>query len=177
MKRSNRIQQFTCAYLHHRLDYNAVTGEFMWNYYEPKGKWWNSRYANKKAGCISSNGYIDIRLNDIRLAGHIVAWRMTYDEIPFIVDHINHIRHDNRICNLRNATHAESCHNVSLRKDNVSGSRGVSFTKSLNPFRAYITVNCGKQINLGYHSTVEMAKKARDKAEAEYFGEFANILD
>lgn len=57
------------------------------------------------------------------------------------------------------------------RKDrrNTSGRTGVSFMKSKQKWRAYITVD-QRQINLGLFSNFEDACVARESAEMTYFG-------
>lgn len=88
----------------------------------------------------------------------------------YAVDHINHIKYDNRKSNLRICTHRENCLNVPPKSNNTSGYKGIS--KSNNKYRARITIN-GKEISLGRFNTIDEAIKARKEAEEKYFGEYA----
>lgn len=49
------------------------------------------------------NGYIIVMHNGKRTYAHRLAWILTHGSIPdgMVIDHINRIRHDNRLCNLR----------------------------------------------------------------------------
>lgn len=87
------------------------------------------------------------------------------------VDHINGNKLDNRRVNLRLATRQENARNKRAQKNNKCGYKGVS--PSGKKFRASIRIN-KKQIHLGMFATSDAAAHARDKAEKEMFGEFAN---
>lgn len=91
-----------------------------------------------------------------------------------VVDHINHDTLDNRKSNLRVCTHSENMRNMKKPVRNTSGVKGVYFDKSANRWRAEIKVN-GKKTYIGVFEKLDDAKIAREKAEIEYFGEFANI--
>lgn len=56
-------------------------------------------------------------------------------------------------------------------KNNTSGVRGVSYKKENGKYHAYICFK-RKLYNLGYYATLEDAKKARERAEEEVFGNF-----
>lgn len=80
-----------------RLDYDPETGLFTWSQ-SPK----NPRMAGKKAGSVASNGYVMIQVFGKRHLAHRIAWFMTHGQWPsFYIDHVNRIKHDNRIANLR----------------------------------------------------------------------------
>ena len=92
------------------------------------------------------------------------------------IDHINHNGLDCTNLNLRLATDSQNGANrrTVLPSHNSSGYVGVSFHKSRNKWRAFITHN-GKYIHLGYFETpIECAKAYNDKA-TELFGDFARL--
>ena len=57
------------------------------------------------------------------------------------VDHINRIKTDNRIQNLRWATHSENQQNRSFNKDNTSGHKYISYNKNRNTWEFYKMIN------------------------------------
>lgn len=91
------------------------------------------------------------------------------------VDHKNRKKYDNRCRNLRLATRSENNINHGLSSANTSGYVGVSFMKTKNKYRAYITID-NKQISLGLYNTPKEAYEARLKAEKKYFGEFSSQI-
>lgn len=86
-----------------------------------------------------------------------------------VIDHINRNPLDNRKSNLNLVTQAENVQNSSIRCDNTSGHKGVSWNKRRCKWRAYITVDKSNQISLGYYEDVNEAIKARKEAEDELF--------
>lgn len=93
---------------------------------------------------------------------------------------IDHIIHgsmsfvDNRASNLRSVTHSQNLMNQGIRTDNKSGTTGVCWSKRNGKWRSSIKKN-GKQIHLGDFDNIEFAIGARQQAEKEFFGEFANV--
>lgn len=89
-----------------------------------------------------------------------------------MIDHINHDTLDNRISNLRLATHSQNQRNRKLSKRNTSGVHGVSWAKNERSWTVRIRV--GKRyLNLGYFEDINEAKKVRQEAEIKYYGVFA----
>ncbi|MCY1340613.1 HNH endonuclease [compost metagenome] len=157
------------------LSYDAETGIFSWR---PRPvsefssarqfKTWNKRYAGKKAGKQSSGGYLQIRFDGQAHAAHRMAWLVTYGDWPVNdIDHINGIRLDNRIANLRDVTRSENMKNVAIAKHNTSGVMGVSWMAHIERWQAYIRVD-GRRINLGYYKAIDEAASARKAAEVRY---------
>jgi hypothetical protein len=135
------------------LQYNENTGIFTWLC--DKG---TNKVKNKIAGSIHSGGYLTIRINRKRYLAHRLAWLYIYGEWPKNqIDHINGIRDDNRIENLRNVTTRENQQN---RKEHRNGKLvGCNFHKPAKKWRAHIQIN-GKQIYLGLYNTEQDAHEA-----------------
>lgn len=87
------------------------------------------------------------------------------------VDHKNQKTTDCRKENLRKATASQQMMNGGIRKDSVSGHRGITWNKATSKWIAYIEKN-KKRTYLGYFDNISDAISVRKKAEEEYFGEF-----
>jgi len=87
------------------------------------------------------------------------------------VDHINEIKTNNHITNLRWATRPENGYNRGKNKNNTSNYKGVSFYKAENKFSAQIKID-GKQKHLGYFTTAEEASEAYETMAKIVHGEF-----
>ena len=57
------------------------------------------------------------------------------------IDHINRIKTDNRLCNLRWTTRSENCINKGLKKNNKSGHICISYIKNKKVWRFQKTVS------------------------------------
>ena len=87
-------------------------------------------------------------------------------------DHRNRNKLDNRRNNLRPATCLQNSANQSLRKDNRSGFKGVTWNKQQSRWKAQIR-DAGKRLFLGYFHDAAEAARAYDQKARELFGEFA----
>ncbi len=92
------------------------------------------------------------------------------------VDHRDNNRLNNNVLNLRYATHMENAHNVKIRKDNTSGTKGVSFYNSRNKWVAEITID-GIKVYLGSFENKEDAIQARIIKANQVFGIFTNACE
>ena len=63
-----------------------------------------------------------------------------------------------------------------MNKDNTSGTKGVSFVKKTNKWRARITID-GKEINLGSFMNKEDAVNIRIQRAKDEFGEYLNACE
>jgi hypothetical protein len=88
------------------------------------------------------------------------------------VDHINGVKTDNRIENLRLATRVQNLHNSRAKTGGTSRYKGVDFFKRTGKWDARISIY-GRIKCLGRHDTEEEAAAAYDRAAAEFQGEFA----
>lgn len=118
------------------------------------------------AGYKNDNGYVLIGLKGIARRAHRLAWLyMTGSWPKYEIDHINHIRSDNRFINLREVTHQENAKNTPLRKDNISGVTGVYWVR--DKWMARINIK-PKYISLGCFADKFEAICARKSAEIKY---------
>jgi hypothetical protein len=149
------------------LAYNPDTGFFVWRV-NRKG----SAKAGMKAGWRHGAGYVAIRVDANEYLAHRLAWVLHHGSLSVDdqIDHINGDRSDNRICNLRIASHFENCWNSKARSHSKSGIKGVR--KCGAKWHVRIRHN-HKTYWLGSYETPEEAKQAYDNAAIKYFGEFA----
>ena len=113
-------------------------------------------------------GYFSVDINKKKYRVHRLAWLYVYGEMPKEqIDHINHDKTDNRICNLREVSNTENRRNMSLDKRNKNGITGIDFYKKTKLWRACIRAN-GKHKHLGYFKNKVDAILARKKAEIKY---------
>lgn len=145
------------------LDYNEITGEFI-----RKIKTNNYIKIWDIAGCFhKGSGYILIMVKGKTYPAHHLAWLYHYGYLPKEIDHINGIRSDNRIENLREVSRQENCRNQKKYNTNTSGVTGVCYHKRDKLWGAYIAVN-NEQIHLGYFKDISDAISIRKKAEIKY---------
>jgi len=123
--------------------------------------------VGEEAGSWNQEGYRQIGINGRLYGTSRLVWFYAKGEWPIFIDHINHIRTDNRLINLRSVSHAENNKNQSKRSDNTSGVTGVCWHKKHKKWCAQIRVN-GKQIYLGSFTDLADAVTARAAAKVEY---------
>jgi hypothetical protein len=114
-----------------------------------------------------SRGYLSVCVGKQQYLAHRIIFMMMKGYWPEHVDHINHIKHDNRWENLREVTQADNNRNMPKQLNSATGYVGVSFHKARNKYRAYLTVD-GKSKHLGLFDTPELAAAAREQASAQY---------
>ncbi len=121
----------------------------------------NSQHANKPILYKNNDGYIGLAINNKQMKAHRIIYFLFYRKWPDgEIDHINGIRDDNRICNLRDASKEHNQQNQRKpRSDNKSGFLGVSYRKDTGMYRATIALN-GVKKNIGSFSTPEIAHQA-----------------
>lgn len=153
------------------FDYRPESGELIWKARTPDmfpdtaGRTkehacaqWNSRWAGKPALSKAWNGYRGGSLNYKYVSAHRVIWKLVHGVDAEVIDHINGVRDDNRLENLRSVSYTENARNRRLGKNNTSGVLGVHFSKRTGKW----AVNIG----LGSFETKEEAIAARNSAQA-----------
>lgn len=149
------------------LAYDAETGRITWRV--PS----NRRKIGDEAGCFDKHGYRRVTVGGKGYGGHVIAWALHHGKWPEkFMDHINGVRDDNRICNLRLATPTENAYNRKMFSTNTSGRRGVTWNACCNKWQAGIKKD-GKNHYLGLFTDIEEAAEAYRVAARVHFGEFA----
>lgn len=132
----------------------------------------NTRWAGRTvSGTPNGKGYERVRVHGRLAYIHRIVWKMHFDNEPVQVDHINGNRSDNRIENLRPASHAENARH-SRRNTSATGMKGVTAARRDGKFEARIKYD-GKQRHLGTFDTAEAAASAYDDASRVLHGRFS----
>lgn len=159
------------------LDYDASTGLLRWKVVNHPLSIWkmrpfammrrhNSMYAGNLAiQSLQKTGYLKGKIVGRDVLAHRVAFCIFHGRWPLDqMDHINGIRSDNRIENLRESTPVENAKNRSLSSKNTSGVVGVEASQKGDMWYAKISVD-GKRVFLGSFPNKEQAVRARWEAE------------
>jgi len=160
------VTDLTLELLREYLHYNPDTGIFTWLKNRRRGV-----KAGDVAGSLMVDGYWVICLFDRRYKAHRLAFLDQTGNLPVhMVDHINGNKSDNRFSNLRQATNAQNKRNVSKRKDNTSGFKGVV----VNKYGKYIAqcASGGRMAYLGSFGTAEAASLRYKEYTKQLHGEF-----
>lgn len=140
----------------------------------------------------TSSGYLTFSLNGKMTFLHRFVWEMHNGEIPedMVVDHINHIRNDNRLSNLRLATLSQNSSNCkdSVRQLERELPRGVfiaykskrmhwdkglkTYVPDIIRYQARVMVN-GKTILSEKVDSLKEANRLARELRTKYHGEFA----
>ena len=105
---------------------------------------------SKAAGSLNADGYRRITYKGVEYPEHRVIYTWHYGQIGegLVIDHLNNIRDDNRIENLREATKSQN-------ELNKHSTKGYFKCKKTNKFKAYI-----QRKHLGYFGTESAARLA-----------------
>lgn len=155
MNASRKTPKLTYDRARELLSYCAETGVLTWNV--------DRAYvvrAGDIAGTNGINGYRQIIVDGERHKAHRVAWLIANGKWAVgDIDHINGVRSDNRLTNLRDVSRSVNMQNQRVAHQcNQSGLLGVSPHKrnKKRPWAASINVG-GKVMHLGYFATPEEA--------------------
>lgn len=122
--------------------------------------------------CKHSDGYLVVKFDGSQIRAHRLAWFLSHGDEPLLdIDHINGVRDDNRLCNLRLATQSQNGFNSRKIAKSKTGIKGVALHGG--GFRARCSVN-GAQVHIGTFRTIEAAAEAVRKFREENHKEFHN---
>ena len=166
----------TVEVLRQLISYDPETGELTWKRREAhwfkvdkrnSGPGWNTKWAGKPAlNCLQRSGYRNGHLFNVNLQSHRAAYAIgTGIELSddLVIDHINGVKDDNRLCNLRLIPQRENVRNAKLYSSSKVGVPGIMWEQSHKAWSAKI--NDGKQRRIGRFKCIGQAIKARKEAE------------
>ena len=143
------------------LAYDPTVGKFTWK----------TRAAlcvrpGYTAGCLNEQGYIQIRFKKKIYKVHRLVWLFEHGNWPKNnLDHLNGIRSDNRIQNLRECTAKTNCQNYErYRSGNLVG---ASYHKHVKRWVSRWAFD-GKMFYLGYYDTEKEASDAYWQFDKEW---------
>lgn len=150
------------------FDYDPDTGDLTWKVSlssrAPIGRVVNTRHGD---------GYYCVCIDRKMYLAHRIIWLIVYGKWPDkLIDHVNGNKCDNRLCNLRKATHSENGWNSGIRTNNTSGFKGVCKHHKCGKWLARIRIGNGVRKHLGLFDTPEAANAAYRRAAEEHHGAF-----
>ena len=145
-------------------NYNSDTGAFTW-IIVPHNRF---RVGDRAGYRRTVDGYWSIQVDKTPYLAHRLAWLYVKGTWPKNqLDHINGIRDDNRISNLREATQEENHQNVKTRAGRNHAERGTCYRKDVKKWAAAIGMD-GGHVYLGLFDTQEQAHQAYVEAKLKY---------
>ena len=146
------------------VKYDETTGIFTWIAKTNKNTIIGDTIG-RVDGVLPNEGYVGIHVLNNTYRAHRLAWLYTHGVFPpFQIDHIDHNRENNKLANLRLATHELNMKNKSLYITNKSGHSGISLDGKMWKARIGSGESNGK-ILLGMFETKAEAVAARKGAE------------
>lgn len=145
------------------FNYDSSTGTFV------------RRSSGKIVGSVHHSGYLHIWFEGRHFLAHRLAWAFVHNRWPQQqIDHINHERSDNRIGNLREASHGQNTRNSKIYRTNHSGFRGVSWHSQSKAFVAQANFR-GRVHYLGLYKTAKQAHAAYCIFARSHYEGFASV--
>lgn len=121
-------------------DINTLRGVFSYDESSPSCIVWKINYyvgnprsilrawPGKPAGCINQKGYYKVKYKNLFYGTvHRLIWLLEYGNIQenCVIDHINGVKTDNRLSNLRCVPLEVNMRNIRMNSLNTSGENGV----------------------------------------------------
>ena len=151
-------------------------GSLIWRIRDDMAARWNSRWAGTVAGTVNAYGYRQVSLENKLYRAHHIVWSIHHRSWPLKeIDHINGVRDDNRISNLRVASGSENASNRGVQSNNTSGHIGVSWCGRKGMWRSVVESR-GVFHHVGYFETKVDAAAAYREASLKHHGEFSPFL-
>lgn len=164
--------EITAEYARSVLSYDPETGILTWLVNSSRNV-----KAGRVAGSGCGMGYIAVTINKKPYLAHRLAWLIHYGSWPDnVIDHINGVRTDNRIVNLRDCTNQENLFNTKTYSNSSTGIKGVSWNAKAKKWQTSVKFNY-KTYHFGMFDDINDAASAVKSGRERLHGEFANHGD
>lgn len=130
------------------VDYDPESGYFSWKFGRPGAS------MGVRCGTVKKAGYTILTLDRTLFRAHRVAWFFVHGEWPKDeIDHINRMRSDNRLANLRIADRSKNGFNKPVRSDSKIGVKNVSYDQETGVYYVRLVID-KKPFNFGGFATI-----------------------
>lgn len=173
----DKVKEITQEWLHEKFHYESDTGHLVYKRHIKPTMVGKPLLTKQTAGYY----YYDHRYSRTKYLVHRLVWMYHNGVWPNAsLDHINGIRTDNRIENLREATHKENLTNRPAPMSNTSGYKNIGIRKTkLGDIRYQATivtyVGGKKHIISRLFRSLDDALVFRDEQLIKHHGEFAYL--
>lgn len=155
----------TIERLRELLEYCPATGALRWKVYRG-----GRTGVGSAAGWPNEHGYLIVQVDRRYIRAHHIVFALHHGRWPsHEIDHVNGVRDDNRVQNLREATRSQNLANTRARRP---GLKGVKWQRQQNKWYAHIQKD-GCKYYLGPFDTEALAHDAYIAAAQDLFGDFA----
>ena len=160
------------------MQLNKMTKDYalsLFEYKEGNLYWKVQKAPHVKVGSkvgSPAHGYETVYVDGKNWRIHRLVFLMHFDYLPSTIDHINGIRNDNRIENLRAVDNYQNAQNSKLRSTSKSGIKGVSW--NTNRQKWCVRINTNKKLKQWYVEDLELAELIAIEARDKFHGVFAN---
>lgn len=122
-------------------------------------------------GSLNNTGYFNVKFRGQNLKCHRIVYSLFNElEQRYSIDHINGVRTDNRVSNLRKVEGSVNARNAKAHKDNSTGVTGVKLTSNGNNnyySTAYYRNLAGKEV-IKHFSHLKLGKEVAFKLACEF---------
>ena len=147
-----------------------LTATSLWTYKDGNLYW---KKTGKIAGYFHQTGYLYVSFKSKTYRVHRLIFLICKGYAPKIIDHVNCIKHDNRIENLREASNSQNQYNTTQR-NNKPGQKNVFWEATRKKWRVDIRVGAKRSKMIGRFASMEEAELVAILAREKYHGIFAN---
>jgi len=139
-------------------------------FYKTKGR---GIKVGERSGNLNKDGYRHLGIKGHSYAEHRLIFLFHKGYVPEFVDHIDTIKDNNMIDNLRGCTKSQNCMNSKVRL-NITGVKGLGYRENLEkPWITQLLCEGKYVLNKSFY-TKEEAVEALEKAREKHHKQFAN---